>query len=100
MRTMCGKTAVERRNRALIAFTLLTGARVAALASARVRYIDLVEEVFYQDAREVRTKFSKTFESHGIQRHEDKENNHSCPGDEGEEYIKNRAPGMAFGGVE
>jgi len=54
-------TGVKRRNRALVAFTLLTGARDTAIASIKLKHVDLIEECVYQDAREVRTKFSKTF---------------------------------------
>lgn len=54
-------TEIERRNRALIAFTLLTGARNQALASFKLKHIDLAEGKVIQDAREVRTKFSKSF---------------------------------------
>lgn len=54
-------TEIERRNRALVAFTLLTGARDSAIASIKLKYIDLIAGSAYQDAREVRTKFSKTF---------------------------------------
>lgn len=52
---------VELRDRALIAFTLLTGARDGALASFRLKHVDLAEAVVHHDAREVNTKFSKTF---------------------------------------
>lgn len=54
-------TDIQKRDRALIAFTLLTGARDGAIASFRLRHIDLVEGMVFQDARDVRTKFSKTF---------------------------------------
>lgn len=54
-------TAIERRDRALIAFTLLTGARDSAIASMKLKHIDLIAGCVEQDAREVRTKFSKTF---------------------------------------
>ena len=54
-------TALEMRDRALFAFVLLTGARDGAVASVKIKHIDLVEQSFYQDAREVKTKFSKTF---------------------------------------
>ena len=54
-------TEIERRNRALIAFTLLTGARDGAIASTKLKHVDLVTDSFYQDAREVNTKFRKTF---------------------------------------
>lgn len=55
------ETEIERRNRALIAFTLLTGARDSAIASMKLKHVDLSAGSFHQDAREVRTKFSKTF---------------------------------------
>ena len=51
----------ECRNRALVAFTLLTGARDSAIASMKLKHVDLKEGCIQQDAREVKTKFSKTF---------------------------------------
>ena len=54
-------TAIERRDRALIAFTLLTGARDSAIASMKLKHVNLVAGCVDQDAREVKTKFSKTF---------------------------------------
>ena len=54
-------TEFDRRDRALLAFALLTGARDAALASVKLKHVDLVAGCFHQDAREVATKFSKTF---------------------------------------
>jgi len=51
----------ELRDRALIAFALLTGARDNAIASFKLKHIDVVAKRVDQDAREVRTKFSKTF---------------------------------------
>jgi len=54
-------TEIEQRNRALIAFTLLTGARDGAIASVKLKHINLDEDCFFQDARDVKTKFSKTF---------------------------------------
>lgn len=59
--TMPAETNTEKRNRALIALALLTGARAAALASLKLKHIDLVQGCIYQDAREVKTKASKTF---------------------------------------
>lgn len=56
----CG-SEIERRNRALVAFTLLTGARDSAIASLRLKHVYLKEGCVRQDAREVKTKFSKTF---------------------------------------
>ncbi len=52
---------IQRRNRALVAFTLLTGARDSAIASMKLKHIDLAAGSVCQDAREVNTKFSKTF---------------------------------------
>ena len=54
-------TDIARRNRALIAFTLLTGVRDSAIASMKLKHIDLASGCVHQDAREVKTKFSKTF---------------------------------------
>ncbi len=52
---------IERRNRALVAFTLLTGARDSAIASMKLKHVDLAAGSVRQDAREVHTKFGKTF---------------------------------------
>ncbi len=52
---------IECRNRALVAFTLLTGARDSAIASLKLKHVDLIAGCVNQDAREVKTKFSKTF---------------------------------------
>jgi len=54
-------TEIELRDRALIAFALLTGARDSASASFKLKHIDVPAGRVDQDAREVRTKFSKTF---------------------------------------
>lgn len=58
---MPNNTEIERRNRALVAFTLVTGSRDSAIASMKLKHIDLSAGSAYQDAREVNTKFSKTF---------------------------------------
>ena len=42
IRAMPTSTEIERRNRALIAFTLLTGARDGAIASMKLKHVDLV----------------------------------------------------------
>ena len=54
-------TDIEKRDRALIAFTLLTGARDSAIASLRLGDVDFIEGKVEQDARHVETKFSKSF---------------------------------------
>jgi site-specific recombinase XerC len=50
---------IERRDRALVAFTMLTGARDGAIASLKIKHLSEDKVAF--DAREVHTKFSKTF---------------------------------------
>ena len=55
------ETVIQRRDRALIAFTLLTGARDSAIASMKLKHVNLEAGYVDQDAREVHTKFSKTF---------------------------------------
>lgn len=59
--SMPARTEIERRNRALLAFTLLTGARDTAIASMKLKHVDLRAGSVHQDARDVKTKFSKTF---------------------------------------
>ena len=54
-------SVIERRDRALIAFTLLTGARDSAIASMKLKHVNFAAGRVEQDAREVQTKFSKTF---------------------------------------
>ncbi len=54
-------TEIERRDRTLVAFTILTGARDRAIVSFRLRDIDLEQELLEQDARHARTKGAKTF---------------------------------------
>lgn len=53
-------TEIEMRNRAVVAFILLTGARDSAVASLKLKHVDLSSRRVYQDAREVNTKNSKT----------------------------------------
>jgi integrase len=59
--SMPATTEIDRRNRALIAFTVLTGARDRATASFKLKHIDVQQGRVDQDARQVNTKFSKTF---------------------------------------
>lgn len=58
---MPARTALERRDRALIALTTITGARIGALASFRHGHVSLNEGCIVQDGRTVQTKFGKTF---------------------------------------
>jgi integrase len=64
---MPGATDVEKRDRALVALALMTGARVDALASLRLRHVDLEAGCIHQDAREVRTKFSKSIPTYFVE---------------------------------
>ena len=59
--TMPAITPVERRDRALIACAILSGARDGALRTLKLKHVNLVERRIDQDAREVDTKNSKTF---------------------------------------
>ena len=52
---------IERRDRAVVAFALLSGARDRAIVSFKLKHIDVENELIEQDAREVRTKRAKTF---------------------------------------
>jgi integrase len=58
---MPAATDIEQRNRALVAFTILTGARDGATISFRLKHLDLAAALLSHDAREVSTKFSKSF---------------------------------------
>ncbi|WP_126176981.1 tyrosine-type recombinase/integrase [Tsuneonella rigui] len=64
LETMPAGTVLERRDRALVAFAALTGARVNALASFRLGHVDPDGGFVEQDARVVRTKFAKTFRTY------------------------------------
>jgi integrase len=58
---MPASTDIERRDRALIAFAIATGARDRAIISAKLKHVDVVNSRFDQDARQVGTKRAKTF---------------------------------------
>lgn len=62
--TMPTNTDVEFRDKALIAFTLQTGARDSAIASMKLKHVNLTDRSVFQDAREVATKNRKTFTSY------------------------------------
>lgn len=57
--SMSTNNEIDRRNQALIAFTLLTGMRDGAIASLKIKHIDLDREHVRQDPKEVKTKFRK-----------------------------------------
>ena len=56
---MPNDTGIERRDRALVAFTWLTGVRDGALASLKLKHVDVAGRAVNQDPREVKTKNSK-----------------------------------------
>src|SRR3954468_5488681 len=56
-------TVIERRNRAIVAFTWLTGVRDGALVTLKLKHIDLVKQLVDQDPREVKTKNSKQMQT-------------------------------------
>lgn len=58
---MPAETDVRKRDRALVALILLTGARDRAVSSLKLKHVDLARGCIVQDARQVATKFSKTF---------------------------------------
>jgi integrase/recombinase XerD len=53
---MPATTAIEKRDRALVTMAILTGARDSALATLRLKHVDLDRKLVMQDPREVRTK--------------------------------------------
>jgi integrase len=62
---------IEKRNRALFAFTILTGMRDSAIASLKLKHIDLEKRLVLQDPNEVNTKFSKRIDTYFFEVGED-----------------------------
>lgn len=60
LRAMPSEGEIALRNRALVAFITLTGARDSAVASIKLKHLDWEAGGVFQDAREVNTKFRKT----------------------------------------
>lgn len=61
---MPNETAIDKRNRALLAFTALTFIRIAALASLKIKHLDTKDMLIRQNPREVATKGRKAINSH------------------------------------
>ena len=57
------RTAVEKRNCAVVAFAILSGARDGAIASFKLKHVDIEARTVFQDGRDVKTKARKTFKS-------------------------------------
>ncbi|MFK7942434.1 MAG: tyrosine-type recombinase/integrase [Paracoccaceae bacterium] len=60
---MPAETPRELRDKAVFALLCLTGIRVAALASLRIKHVDLAEKSVAQNPREVATKFGKSIDT-------------------------------------
>ena len=56
---MPDRTDIEKRDRALIAFTLIVGARISALKTLKLAHVDLERGRVIQDPRDVETKNGK-----------------------------------------
>ncbi len=54
-------TELQRRDKAVFAFFMLTGARDGAVASLKLKHINLFDGSVFQDGREVKTKNGATF---------------------------------------
>lgn len=64
IRLMPHSTDTENRDRAIFAIIACTGARDAAVRTFKLKHYDPAKGTLLQDAREVSTKFSKTFVTH------------------------------------
>lgn len=56
-------TDIEKRNKALFAFFMLTGARDGAVASLKLKHVNLADGHIFQDGRDVNTKNGKTIDT-------------------------------------
>ena len=56
-------TPVQRRDKALFALWVMTAARASALASLRTKHVNMIDDVIFQDGREVKTKGAKSFDT-------------------------------------
>lgn len=61
---MPADTEIECRDRAVIAWLLLTGMRDAAAVSLKLKHVSIERRYVFQDPREVNTKFSKSIETY------------------------------------
>ena len=57
------RTEIEMRNRAIVAFTILTAARVGAIASLKIKDFDQSRNLITQNPNHVNTKFGKRIET-------------------------------------
>ncbi|GAB5509538.1 MAG: hypothetical protein Rhims3KO_09390 [Hyphomicrobiales bacterium] len=60
---MPSQTAIQKRDRALIAFTAITGIRDGALVTLKLKHFDEIRRLVLQNPNEVATKFSKRIDT-------------------------------------
>ena len=70
---MPSATPQQKRDKAVFALLCLTGIRVAALVSLKIKHVDLQEQSVTQNPREVSTKFGKTIDTFFTKGFEDAE---------------------------
>lgn len=63
LRLMPSQTPHQKRDKAVFALLCLTGIRVAALVSLKIKHVDLLEKSVTQNPREVATKFGKSIDT-------------------------------------
>ena len=68
---MAVQNDLQRRDKAIFAFLVITGARIGAVSSLRLKHVNLVDGYVFQDGREVRTKNGKTFRTWFFPMHSD-----------------------------
>ena len=61
--SMPNDTPIEKRNRALIAFTAITGIRDGALVTLKLKHVDVERKLVRQNPIEVATKFGKRIDT-------------------------------------
>lgn len=57
------QTLVHCRDRAIVAFLLLSGARDGSIPTFKMKHVDIAARTVFHDARDVKTKGAKTFPS-------------------------------------
>lgn len=62
--SMPENTELEKRNKAILAFLILTGVRVSALISLKIKHYIADKELIFQDPKEVNTKKSKAINTY------------------------------------
>lgn len=63
VKAMPSETSIEKRDRALIAFTAITGIRDGALITLKLKHFDEARRLVLQNPNEVATKFSKRIDT-------------------------------------